>query len=205
MLRRGAAGPVNGGPARPVIVSAGQPNGSRYGGIKSLGNVVISGYSRGLGQDYPRVAVDNAAGRVLFEWNDASLDALGDIWLRSASFGLGRLERTARVNDDADYTLHFMPALSVRADGTVCSSWYDRRLGGPDSTRTDYFAECRSQPGVNAVDFRLTTGSTDWSGASSLINPNFGDYTDNASDGTSTYFIWSDGRLGTPQPFVDAR
>ena len=42
-------------------------------------------------------------------------------------------------------------------------------------------------------------------GTSSLINPNFGDYTDNATDGVHTYFTWSDGRLGIPQPFVAVR
>jgi hypothetical protein len=52
---------------------------------------------------------------------------------------------------------------------------------------------------------RITTGSTDWAGTGSLIDPNFGDYTDNATDGTRTYFTWSDGRIGVPQPFVDSR
>ena len=46
-------------------------------------------------------------------------------------------------------------------------------------------------------------GATDWTNTSSLITPNFGDYTDNTSVGTTTYYTWSDGRLGVPQPFVD--
>ena len=51
----------------------------------------------------------------------------------------------------------------------------------------------------------VTTGSTDWLSVSSIIVPNFGDYTDNVSSGNRTYFTWSDGRLGVPQPFVDSR
>jgi hypothetical protein len=35
-----------------------------------------------------------------------------------------------------------------------------------------------------------------------VIDPNFGDYTDNACDVGSAYFTWSDGRLGYSQPFV---
>jgi hypothetical protein len=110
-----------------------------------------------------------------------------------------------RVNDDSDYTLHFLPALSVRSNGHVCTSWYDRRRFGPDSAHTDYFGECRRATGVQAADVRITTGGTDWTNTSSLIIPNFGDYTDNASAGTTTYYTWSDGRIGVPQPFVDHR
>jgi hypothetical protein len=79
------------------------------------------------------------------------------------------------------------------------------RLTGPDSSRTDYFGERRSTATGNAKDFRVTTGNTDWTNTSSLITPNFGDYTDNVSVGTRTYYTWSDGRIGVPQPFVDSR
>ncbi len=57
---------------------------------------------------------------------------------------------------------------------------------------------------MGGTDFRITTGSSDWNGTSSLITPNVGDYTDNASAGNTTYYTWSDGRLGVPQPFVDS-
>ena len=74
-----------------------------------------------------------------------------------------------------------------------------------NSSTTDYFGEIRATPTTSARDFRITTGSTDWTNTSSLITPNFGDYTDNASTGSTTYYTWSDGRLGIPQPFVDHR
>jgi hypothetical protein len=195
-----------GGPAHPVVVSAGQPHGSPdHLGVKSLDGSVIAGYSRGIGQDFPRLAFDAAAHAVVFVWNDASNHPLGDIWLRSAPAALTALGAVQRVNDDADFSLHFLPAVSVRSNGTICTSWYDRRLSGPVSAVTDYYGECRPSPTSAASDFRITTASTDWLGTSSLINPNFGDYTDNATNGTTTFFTWSDGRLGIPQPFVDHR
>jgi hypothetical protein len=55
---------------------------------------------------------------------------------------------------------------------------------------------------TNGADFKVTTTHTDWTNTSSIIVPNFGDYTDNACDGLTTYFNWSDGRTGVPQPFV---
>lgn len=194
-----------GGPAQPVVLTRGQPHANASGGVKSLDTVAIAGYSRGLGQDFPRVAVNKMTHSVVFAWNDASLHPLGDIWLRSAPYGLRGLGRTARANDDNSYALHFLPAVSVRTDGTVCTSWYDRRIGGADSTRTDYFSDCRTAVTRNSRDSRITTGSTDWAGTSSLISPNFGDYTDNATDGMHTYYAWSDGRLGIPQPFTAHR
>ena len=199
----GATSPSVGGPAHPVVVTKGQKNSSPAGGVKSLDGVFISGYNRGIGQDFPRIAVDAPLGKVLVEWNDASLHPLGDIFLRSLSLGLGSPGAIAKVNDDNGFALHFLPAVSVRADGSVASSWYDRRVAGPNSTLTDYFADVRKSPTANAKDFRVTTGATDWNATSSLIAPNFGDYTDNASSGTMTYFTWSDGRIGVPQPFVD--
>jgi hypothetical protein len=202
----GSSAVAIGGPAHPVVVSAGQPHGSPdHLGVKSLDGSVIAGYSRGIGQDFPRLAFDAAAHAVVFVWNDASSHPLGDIWLRSAPAALTTLGPVQRVNDDADFSLHFLPAVSVRANGTICTSWYDRRLSGPTSAVTDYYGECRPSPTSAASDFRITTASTDWLGTSSLINPNFGDYTDNATNGTTTFFTWSDGRLGIPQPFVDHR
>jgi hypothetical protein len=194
--------PSAGGPGHPVILSKGQPNGNTAGGVKGLNNTFIAGYSRGTGNDFPRIAL-LPNGTPVVAWNDSSRHPLGDIYLRAASAALTTLSPIRKVNDDNSFALHFLPAVSVRADGTICTSWYDRRRSGPTSTLTDYFADCRTAAGTNGVDKRITTGSTDWAGTSSAINPNFGDYTDSATDGTRTYYTWSDGRLGIPQPFVD--
>lgn len=202
-LAVGARSPSIGGRTHPVVVSKGQPNGNPAGGVKSLNNTFIAGYSRGPGNDFPRIALVPATGAPVIVWNDASRHPLGDVYLRTLNPALTSLSGIRKVNDDSDYSLHFLPAVSVRTDGTICTSWYDRRRGGPDSTLTDYYADCRTAAGTNATDRRITTGATDWNGTSSAINPNFGDYTDNTTDGTRTYYTWSDGRLGVPQPFVD--
>ena len=48
----------------------------------------------------------------------------------------------------------------------------------------------------------------DWSGATSDIIPNFGDYTDvdiaTSGDDVRGVFAWTDGRLSDPQPFTAA-
>ncbi len=198
-----ADAPSVGGRSNPRIVTTGQVN-SRRGGVKSLDAVFIAGYSRGIGNDFPRIAVNEAFGRVVFVWNDASAHPLGDIWLRALPFDLNIQGQILRVNDRGDYSLHFLPAVSVGPAGAVNVSWYDRRHADTDSSLTDYYGERRATPGMNGTDFRITTGSTNWTQTSSLISPNFGDYTDNATDGSTTYFTWSDGRLGIPQPFVDS-
>jgi hypothetical protein len=201
----GATSPGVGGPGRPVVVTRGQVNSSPRGGVKSLDGVVIAGYNRGIGQDFPRIAVNARLRSVIVEWNDASLHPLGDIFLRAFPLSLGTPGSIRKVNDDNSFALHFLPAVSVRADGSIVSSWYDRRRGGANSAVTDYFGEVRQAPASQGRDFRITTGATDWTKDSSIIVPNFGDYTDNASSGTRTWFTWSDGRIGVPQPFVDAR
>jgi len=199
----GQSTPDVGGPADPRVVTTGQVNSSPAGGVKSLGNVAIAGYSRGLGQDFPRIAVDAPLGKVVVGWNDASAHPLGDIWLRGLPMDLRITGPIAKVNDDNSFALHFLPAVSVRSDGSIATSWYDRRIGGPNSVDTEYFGETRATPTGSGHDFRITTGPTNWNSTSSFINPNFGDYTDNASTGTTTYYTWSDGRIGVPQPFVD--
>ena len=200
----GASHPTIGGPGDAVIVTRGQsPNVN--GGVKSLDGECIAGYNRCVGNDFPRIAYDAKIGRVIVEWNDASHHPLGDIFLRAYTDSLDAASGVMKVNEDNDYTLHLMPAVSIRSDGSICSSWYDRRLWGASSALTDYFGECRPAPGTNGSDFRITTGATDWTNTSTAIVPNFGDYTDQTSAGNTTYFTWADGRVGVPNPFVDHR
>jgi hypothetical protein len=202
-LPAGANHPSVGGPTHRIVVTRGEINATPSGGVRSMSLEAIAGYNRFLGNDFPRIAWDRAHDRVLVQWNDSNLHPLGDIWLRALDANLHPIGGVHRLNDDSDFTLHFLPALTVHADGTICSGWYDRRRFTPDSARTDLFGECRGRPRRNGADFRITTGATDWTNTSSLLAPNFGDYTDATSDGDRTYYTWSDGRLGVPQPFVD--
>lgn len=209
LVPKGAKRPAVGGQDHPRVVTEGQVNSRDRGGVKSLDGVVIAGYTGqigGIGNDFPRIAVDAPLGKVIFVWNDASAHPLGDIWLRALPLNLAIKGKIHRVNDRGDYALHFLPALSVSTSGSINISWYDRRKGGADSSLTDYYGERRASPGTNGADFRITTGSTDWTNTSTfVIQPNFGYYTDNATDGSTTYYAWTDGRTKVPQPFVDSR
>ena len=84
-------------------------------------------------------------------------------------------------------------------------SFYSRAT--PNTALTDVFASVQINPrltsNVKAKETKVTTGSTDWNAVSSIIIPNFGDYTDNYFVGGTLYVAWSDGRLGIPQPFED--
>jgi len=200
----GADAPSAGGMDDPVVLTEGQVNGHANGGVKSLDSTIIAGYSRGFGNDFPRIAFDPVGNQVVFVWNDANQNPLGDIWLRTASTDLFTMGSIEQVNDDSSFALHFLPAVSVGSDGSIRTSWYDRRTAGADSADTELWAEIRPDATTGSADFEVTTGPTDWIGTSSLINPNFGDYTDNATVDTTTYYNWSDGRVGVPQPFVDS-
>jgi hypothetical protein len=206
LVPAGAVAPSVGGPSDPRVVTVGQVGANPDGGVKSLVAEFIAGYNRfdPGPPDFPQAAVRPLSGQVVFVWQDANLHLLGDVWMRAADLSLSSLTPIRRVNDDDGGALHFLPAVSVGDGDRVITSWYDRRLWGPDSTRTDYFAEISPGPTTAADDFRVTTDDSDWNGVSTRITPNFGDYTDNTTDGGTVYFTWSDGRLGFPQPFVDS-
>jgi hypothetical protein len=204
-VRAGEVTPVVGGPTQPRVVTLGQRNSDGHGGVKSLNIITIPGYGESQGQDFPRIAVDAPLGKVVIVWNDASAHPLGDIWMRALPRSLTIAGPIVKVNDDNSYALHFLPAVSIRTNGAIATSWYDRRLDGADSARTDYYADTRPTPTGNARDVRITTGPTDWANTSSVLFPNFGDYTDNTSAGNTTYYAWTDGRIGVTQPFVDHR
>jgi hypothetical protein len=193
--------------AAPTPVTLGSP-------VKSLDSVVIAGYSRGPGNDFPRIAVNPTTSKVVVVWNEGNNHPLGDIVKVDCNFALTSCGSKLRVNSDtqdddlsnlngslASFALHFLPAVSVDAQGYTNISWYDRRVG-QGTTRTDVFAASIPPSGSAEDNIRVTTISTDWLATSSGISPNFGDYTDNTSDGTHFYVTWSDGRIGVPQPFV---
>jgi hypothetical protein len=190
-------------PDATLRVSQGQLNGNPAGGVKSMVLEFIAGYNRGVGNDFPRVAYNRTTDRVIFVWNDSSHHPLGDIFMRSVTPDFGTVSSIRKVNDDDSYALHFLPAVDIKADGSICTGWYDRRRFGGDSPMTDYFGECRPNAFTGTTDFRVTTGATDWTNTSSIIIPNFGDYTDAGASGNTIYYNWSDGRLGVPQPMVD--
>ena len=201
----GASAPLVGGPASPIVVTLNQLNSTAYGGVKSLDLVPVTGYSRGTSNDFPRVAWNSSQNEVIIVWNDASHHPLGDIFLRAYTTRFAQTRPIEKVNDDNTGALHMFPAVCVQSGGLIVTSWFDRRSFAPGSAWTDYFGEVRSTPGTNGTDFKITTTPSNWIDDSSTITPNFGDYTDNSCTGTTTFFTWSDGRIGVPQPYVASK
>ncbi len=182
--------------------------------IVSLDAAFIPGYNRFPANDFPRIAVSHPAGTVSIVWNDARLHPLGDIFLQS--FALGSLSAIqsapVKLNTDQSGALHFLPALrNADAAGRLSVAWYDRRPSA-NTALTHVFAALSLNPRLTQTpssNVLVTTQPTDWNAVSSDIQPNFGDYIDTyvgargsaPFTGNVLYVAWSDGRIGTPQPF----
>jgi len=197
--------------ALTLPVASGGPDVTTTIPIVSMDATPVSGYNRFPPNDFPRIAVSKPKGTVSVVWNDAGTNPLGDILLQS--FDLGTLNAVqpapVKLNNDTEIgTLHFMPALrNVDCQGNLNVSWFDRRRN-PSSAFTDVFAALGVNPRTTSTpssNTRVTNLPSNWLSNSSLITPNFSDYTDNFVDtasGTATLFAaWSDGRYTIPQPF----
>jgi hypothetical protein len=170
--------------------------------VRSLDMLIfIAGYNRFFTNDFPRVAYNAATNRLWVVWNEANAHWMGDIVYVTTDGSLGSPSSKIRVNDDTSSQLHMLPAVSVGPNGDTNISWFDRR-NSAGSARTDVFAASIKAGDVAAQNSKVTSVASDWLGTSSFIIPNFGDYTDNTSDGSTFYVNWSDGRLGIPQSFV---
>ena len=177
--------------------------------ITSLQAAFIPGYNRFPMNDFPRIAVSDVAGTVSMVWNDARQHGTGDIFLQSFNLGSMTAVQSApvRVNSKGDTGgWHFLPAMrQADANGNLNVSFYSRSSG--QTALTNVSAALKVNPRTTTPptksDTQITTGASDWSADSSLIVPNFGDYTDNYLLGTALFVGWSDGRLGFPQPFED--
>ena len=201
--------------------ACGPPSTKATVSIISLDAALIPGYNRipspttSGANDFPRIAVSDAAGTVSIVWNDARQDPAGDILLQSYTLGgLAPVQGSpVRLNPDTG-GWHVLPALRyANQSGLLSVSYYQR--ASPNTALTDVDTvlgvdpRTTSTPAASAV-VTMTTAPSDWSAVSSNIVPNFGDYTDNYVErvgtapynGTALYTSWSDGRLGVPQPFA---
>jgi hypothetical protein len=185
------------------------PAATRAVNITSLEAALIPGYNRFPMNDFPRVAVSGPAGTVSMVWNDARQHGTGDIFMQS--FNLGSLSdvqsQPVRINSrtNAGGWL-FLPAVrNADGRGNLNISYYAR--SSANTALTNVNASLKVNPRTTTAptgsDTKVTTGPSDWNAVSSIIVPNFGDYTDNYVAGTNLYLAWSDGRLGFPQPFED--
>jgi hypothetical protein len=137
----------------------------------------------------------------------------GDILLQS--FHLGTLRPVQPVPVTLDQPHHgglsMFPALRLAAsDGRLDLSWHSRQ--NVTTANTSVVAAIGVSPRIATTppNVPITSAASNWAtSGSSLIIPNFGDYTDNTIAVTGArpyaantlYIAWTDGRLGIPQPF----
>jgi hypothetical protein len=177
--------------------------------VTSLAAAFIPGYNRFPMNDFPRVAVSSPAGTVSMVWNDTRQHGTGDIFLQSFNLGSLSLVQSSPVrinsrNNSGGWI--FLPAVRQSdSNGNLNVSFYSR--SSANTALTDVSAATKVNPRTTSTPTKnnttVTTGSSDWNAVSSIIIPNFGDYTDNFFVGTTLFVAWSDGRLGFPQPFED--
>jgi hypothetical protein len=185
------------------------PTATQAVNIISLEAAFIPGYNRFPMNDFPRLAVSDPAGTVSMLWNDARQHGTGDIFLQSFNLGSLSLVQSSPVrinsrNDTGGWL--FLPAVrNADGQGNLNVSFYSR--SSANTALTNVNASLRVDPRTTSTptrnDTTVTTGPSDWNAVSSIITPNFGDYTDNYFAGTTLYVAWSDGRLGFPNPFED--
>src|SRR5438105_885761 len=196
--------------ATPTSPCAG-PTATSAVNIVSMEGAFIPGYNRFPMNDFPRLAVSGTSGTVSMVWNDARLHPTGDIFLQSFNLGTLNPVQSAPVRINGTKSgggWQFLPAVrNVSARGLLGVSYYSRDIA--NTALTNVHAALGIDPRIGSTpkgsDAGITTGPTDWNAVSSLIIPNFGDYTDNYVAGGSTLYVaWSDGRLGIPQPFEDS-
>ena len=180
--------------------------------VVSMEGVFVPGYNRFPANDFPRLAVSDRYKTVSMVWNDARLHPYGDILLQSFKrSSLSPVQSQPVVLDRPHNAgLDFLPALrTATAAGLLDVSWYTR--ASVRTADTGVMAALHVSPlaTTTPANTMITNVLSDWTNNSSLIVPNFGDYTDAAVSvtgsapylGNTLYIAWSDGRLGIPQPF----
>ena len=154
--------------------------------------------------DFPRIAVSDRFGTVSIVWNDARYHPMGDILMHSWTLGaLVSASGLVRLNADTG-GLHILPALrTADSQGLLDVSWYERATPATTLTNVEEASGVMPRTTVSPTSSVLITNvASDWSTVSSDIDPNFGDYTDNAliATGVAPYVgqtlavAWSDGR-----------
>ncbi len=192
------------------FASCGGPKASNAVNIVSMEAAFIPGYNRFPMNDFPRIAVSNPAGTVSMVWNDARQRPTGDIFLQSFNLGTLAPVQSAPVRINGTKSAggwKFLPAVrNASGRGNLNVSFYSRDIANTALTNVNAALDInpRIANSPKGSDSGITTGPTDWNAVSSIIIPNFGDYTDNYITGSTLYVAWSDGRPGIPQPFEDS-
>jgi hypothetical protein len=186
-----------------------------------------NGYNRDTINDFPQIAVDRSLsakrGTIYVTWQAAPAirSPLADILVAVSSDGGATWQAPRVVNSDPPGTnLHFFPSVSIDSFGNANFMFYDRRLnpftpspfnssttgGDPnDPGLTDLFGAQLPVIGNKIVNWRITDTTSAWLSARSNIAPNFGDYQQGVSVGSTLFSLWADSRNdNTPSPFFAA-
>jgi hypothetical protein len=180
--------------------------------VVSMDGTLVPGFNRFPTNDFPRLAVSDRYGTVSMVWNDARFHPFGDVLLQSFSLKSLRPVQAVPVVLDRPHNggLDMFPALrSATSDGLLDVSWFSRASVTTSDTSVEAAIAINPRTTATPANIQITNVASNWDNDSSLIVPNFGDYTDNAVSVTGTwpyvgdtlYIAWSDGRLGIPQPF----
>lgn len=180
--------------------------------VVSMEGTLVPGYNRFPANDFPRIAVSGKFGTVSMVWNDARSSPYGDILMQSFHENSLNPVQAAPVKLDQPHAggLSFLPALRTPSNsGRLDVTWYTRTSTATATTNVAAAVGVSPLTTVTPPNLKITNVASDWLFNSSLIAPNFGDYTDNAVSvtprapfvGDTLFVAWSDGRSGIPQPF----
>jgi hypothetical protein len=180
--------------------------------VVSMEAVFVPGYLRFPANDFPRLAVSDKFGTVTMVWNDARFHPFGDILMQSFHKNSLKPVQAKPVTLDQPHNagLSFLPALrSATRSGLLDVTWYTRASVTTANTNVAAALGVSPLATMTPPNVRITDVASNWLVNSSLIIPNFGDYTDNAVSvtarppfvGSRLFVAWADGRVGIPQPF----
>src|SRR5262249_26301868 len=109
-----------------------------------------------------------------------------------------------RPSDDPPHFDDWLPELAVGGDGHPYLAWYDWREGDPSGcgAASNVILARSEDDGVTWREVAVVTEvPTLWSGVTSNLVPNMGDYISLVGDGLGVRPAWADGRDGDPDVF----
>ncbi|HEV2106386.1 MAG TPA: T9SS type A sorting domain-containing protein, partial [Candidatus Eisenbacteria bacterium] len=112
-----------------------------------------------------------------------------------------------RVNDDSTGFDDWLPEVDVAPDGGAYCAWYDYRdapVATDGGAAGVHLAYSPDGGGTWTPLGQVASQLTNWTGVSSNIIPNQGDYMSLSSNGADVFPCWADGRGGTPDVFLAA-
>lgn len=177
--------------------------------INKISNRPPVGYSRGSINEFPSITI-TPQGTILISFIGGNVSGDPDIYVaRSTDTGKTWNIAEKPINDDASGKYQFFPWISAdQENNVVVAVWYDRRSATTTLPAiTDVYAAFSFDDGVTfGQNKRITDVSSDWLKTKSEERfLNFGDYINaEVLDGIA-FIVWADGRLGTPDIFLDRK